>query len=491
LLLVTGSDAPLYHYPITTVSLIAINLLIHVGLMPVEPEAIIPWCLSYGDGLHPLQWISCNFLHAGWMHVIGNMIFLWPFGLLVEGKLGWLRMLVLCLAICILHASVQQVLMLRSNYGNEASELAKQFDGNEEWEVMSEDEQAEVIEGLRKGLLENGHGVSLGSSCLVFGLLAICAVWAPVNEFDVVSRWGAYEWPVLTVAAVFIVKELIGSLLVGGAISTPMLHMFGAVAGFVLGLGMLVIGWVDCEGFDIVSQVTGEKFEPWTAKELIPGRKLAEEKKKAELEAVQEKARLEAFKPKWQITLPQQASLLSSQSKWTSVNISIPDTGQTPAIKLIKSPDTLFSGPATSMPTDTSWIDETDLPEPPRTEDILESAVSHGNFKGALEILSTAIQSNPLFKPSASVINRIAEGLIQTKQFDSATKVFNFGIKRYPATADRWRLRVAQILITIRKDLAEAAIVLQKVNRQKLNSPETAKFDAMLLQTKDRNDLNA
>ncbi|MBM3970315.1 MAG: rhomboid family intramembrane serine protease [Planctomycetes bacterium] len=28
-------------------------------------------------------------LHAGWLHLIGNLIFVWGFGIVVEGKLGW------------------------------------------------------------------------------------------------------------------------------------------------------------------------------------------------------------------------------------------------------------------------------------------------------------------------------------------------------------------------------------------------------------------
>jgi len=74
--------------------------------------------------------------------------------------------------------------------------LSHQFDGNAEWEAKSADEKEEIIEELRQNMLETDSDRSLGASCLVFGLLAVRAIWAPVNEFDVVSRWGAYEWPV-------------------------------------------------------------------------------------------------------------------------------------------------------------------------------------------------------------------------------------------------------------------------------------------------------
>jgi membrane associated rhomboid family serine protease len=33
--------------------------------------------------------ITCMFLHGGWMHLIGNMLFLWIFGNNIEDRLGW------------------------------------------------------------------------------------------------------------------------------------------------------------------------------------------------------------------------------------------------------------------------------------------------------------------------------------------------------------------------------------------------------------------
>ena len=217
--------------------------------------------------------------------------------------------------------------MLNSQYTDEATRLSRQFDGNVEWEAKTEEEKEEFIEELRQDMLETDSDLPLGASCLVFGLLAVCAVWAPVNEFDVVSRWGAYEWPVLTVAAVFIVKEFLSSFLVGGAISTPMLHMFGAVAGFVLGLSMLIVGLVDCEGYDLVSHVTGEKFEPWTIAELMPGhakRVVAEKKKREEIEVATAAAAVEAARPKWQVAAPSAATSATVAADWLGVDTQTP-----------------------------------------------------------------------------------------------------------------------------------------------------------------------
>jgi membrane associated rhomboid family serine protease len=501
--LVTGSDAPLYHFPITTLSLIGINVLIHLGVSAVDPHVIMPWCLEYGNGLHPLQWISCNFLHAGWVHLIGNMLFLWPFGLLVEGKLGWWRMLLLCLAICVLHASVQQVLMLRANYGDDAAHLSQQFEGNEEWEAMSQEEKDEVVESLRQGLLENGYGRSLGASCLVFGLLAICAIWAPVNEFDVISRWGSYEWPVLTVAAVFIVKEIIGAFLVGGAISTPMLHMFGAVAGLVIGLGMLTLGMVDCEGFDLISHVTGEKFQPWTISELVPARKRQEEQKAAAVEAAKAAAEAERLRPKWKVATPQieSAATLGAAAMHAAPIVPIPTRAVSHASKPI-GPDPLFApAPSPAVPANPSstpdsfplaitsgeagaggdqWLDDLELPDPPTPEELIESAIECGDFSTAMNQLSATLRADKSFKPSATTIHRLGDGLIKSQRVEAALKVLAFGINRYPQHADRWRLRSAYVSLELGKDPAAAKAMLQSIDASKLQEQDRQRADLMM-----------
>ncbi|MEL6452344.1 MAG: rhomboid family intramembrane serine protease [Pseudomonadota bacterium] len=48
--------------------------------------AAIPARISTGDGLGTL--LSSMFLHGGWMHLIGNMLFLWIFGDNVEDEMG-------------------------------------------------------------------------------------------------------------------------------------------------------------------------------------------------------------------------------------------------------------------------------------------------------------------------------------------------------------------------------------------------------------------
>ncbi len=88
-----------------TYGLIALNLVIYFYLTQLSPVmdagiirkyALIPARISEGRGLDTL--ITSMFLHASWLHVGGNMLFLWIFGNNVEDRLGEIRYLVLYLA---------------------------------------------------------------------------------------------------------------------------------------------------------------------------------------------------------------------------------------------------------------------------------------------------------------------------------------------------------------------------------------------------------
>lgn len=97
-----GTDAPLYHFPYATIGLIAVNAVCFaITGFGMDPEAVNPWLLHHGPGISPLEWFSSAFAHGGWTHLIGSMLFLWTFGLVVEGKLGWRRFLPLYLVLTV------------------------------------------------------------------------------------------------------------------------------------------------------------------------------------------------------------------------------------------------------------------------------------------------------------------------------------------------------------------------------------------------------
>jgi membrane associated rhomboid family serine protease len=104
--------------PIVTWGLIALNILIFLVQISSGPEtaagivasfAATPATLSGaepagGSVPAPLTLLTSMFLHGGWMHIIGNMVYLWVFGDDIEEALGRWRFLVFYLASGVLAA---------------------------------------------------------------------------------------------------------------------------------------------------------------------------------------------------------------------------------------------------------------------------------------------------------------------------------------------------------------------------------------------------
>jgi membrane associated rhomboid family serine protease len=249
-----GTDAPIYYRPIITLVLIAVNVFVFVlGIVSAEsgnPEQIRAYALIIGDGLHPAQWLTCNFLHAGIWHLIVNMIFLWSFGLIVEGKLGPLKTLLVYLGIGIVHGAVVQTLML-------------------------------------------GHEVNycLGASGAIFGLMSLCLVWSPENAiigflfamFRFMIRCEpAYEVPLKVFVALYMAWQILMLCISGGELSSEFLHLIGAAVGLFVGIVMLRYGLVDCEHWDIFSVWAGHHRLTDAERKQIEEEKPANKQRKEE-----------------------------------------------------------------------------------------------------------------------------------------------------------------------------------------------------------------
>ncbi len=81
----------------------------------IKMFAVIPFEISHGVDLPPPDpltpygnLVSYQYLHGGWLHIIGNMLFLWVFGDNVEEKLGRLNYL-LFYTLCGVVAALVQV----------------------------------------------------------------------------------------------------------------------------------------------------------------------------------------------------------------------------------------------------------------------------------------------------------------------------------------------------------------------------------------------
>ncbi len=216
-----NTDAPVYHFPYATIGLIVANTLAFAASLAAEdPE---PWMLAFGDGLHPVQWVTNIFMHADPMHLLGNMIFLWAFGLVIEGKLGWWRFLLVYLGLGAFESGVSQIGML------------------------------------------GGEGFALGASGAIYGLLAMALIWAPRNTMSCFLLLGFrpfhFELPILGLVMFYVGWEVFALWLGDFQMSSAMLHLAGALPGFAVAIVLLKLGVVDCENWDIFAVLGGREGE--------------------------------------------------------------------------------------------------------------------------------------------------------------------------------------------------------------------------------------
>jgi membrane associated rhomboid family serine protease len=220
-----STDAPIYHYPKATLGVIVANVAVHIAWCYLPPESAEPFAMKLGAGLHPLQWLTHNFLHADFLHLIFNMVFLWSYGIIVEGKVGWLPFLLIYAGIGMAHGAAIQAMYLNA---------------------------AEPT-------------YVLGASAIIFGLMAICMIWAPMNElsclfvlltgFRVISHVFEIRIYVLALLQLFLegLSVILQFMIRGDPMSSGLLHISGAFWGVIAGILLVKAGWVDCEGWDVFS----------------------------------------------------------------------------------------------------------------------------------------------------------------------------------------------------------------------------------------------
>jgi membrane associated rhomboid family serine protease len=200
--------------PLVTVSLVVLNVLAFlVELNQPSPRALQSFIQAWGvvpreytlardiPPMIPLPFwstlITSMFLHGGWLHLGGNMLYLWIFGDNLEKTMGRARFLVFYLA-------------------------------------------CGIAAGLAHILFSGASGVpTVGASGAISGVLGGYLVLFPRNRVRVLTRGGIVAMPAIVVLGFWIFIQLIngiGSLAVttetGGV--AYMAHVGGFVAGLVL-----------------------------------------------------------------------------------------------------------------------------------------------------------------------------------------------------------------------------------------------------------------
>jgi len=135
------------------------------------------------------------FLHGGWMHLIGNMLFLWVFGDNVEDRWGHIRFLVIYL-VCGIAASFAHI------FFNLSSSIP-----------------------------------SLGASGAISGILGAYLVLFPRNRIRVLSRAGIITVPAIVMLGFWILLQFISQMAeIGRTAETSGVAYWAHIGGFLAGI---------------------------------------------------------------------------------------------------------------------------------------------------------------------------------------------------------------------------------------------------------------
>lgn len=226
------TDAPIYHFPKATILLIVVNVVCFWLTGFADPDRLLPWVMMYGT-INPIQWLTSMFAHIGWSHLLGNMFFLWSFGLIVEGKLGFRGMLTIYMSVGLIQSAIVQLIMLPAESGG-----------------------------------------CLGASGAIMGLMAMCFVWAPKNEFStlvIFIRIWFVDISIYWYCLLCVIEELVVFFVWdAGQMGTSALHLLGVFTGFGIATLYLKKGWVDCENWDLYRVIAGT-YGPYANSETTVG----------------------------------------------------------------------------------------------------------------------------------------------------------------------------------------------------------------------------
>lgn len=188
--------------PFVTYGLIALNVLfffieLNGGDAFIQHWAFVPrrFLANAGGDLPTL--FTSMFMHGGWLHLFGNMLYLWIFGDNVEDRFGHIKFIIFYLLCGIAATFAQLAFSSASNVPN------------------------------------------LGASGAIAGVLGAYILMFPKGRVNVLMGRGVIPMPALVVIGFWIVLQFVSGI---GSISNAaqsggvayMAHIGGFIAGFVL-----------------------------------------------------------------------------------------------------------------------------------------------------------------------------------------------------------------------------------------------------------------
>jgi len=112
-------------FPLLTILIIAFNVFVFIlELIVPDPDtfinayALIPAAINFSKPLTLIPFFSSMFLHAGFVHLLSNMWFLWIFGDNLEATLGEIKFLLLYFFSGLAGGLLQYLLIINSTIPN-------------------------------------------------------------------------------------------------------------------------------------------------------------------------------------------------------------------------------------------------------------------------------------------------------------------------------------------------------------------------------------
>jgi len=108
-------------FPVVTTAIIVVNVAVFVMELMGGDAFVMQWSETPATivaGHHWVTILTAMFMHAGWMHIIGNMVFLWAFGPEIEDAMGPLKYLAFYLLSGLAASLAQTAIMPSSTVPN-------------------------------------------------------------------------------------------------------------------------------------------------------------------------------------------------------------------------------------------------------------------------------------------------------------------------------------------------------------------------------------
>ena len=223
LLIPFGVDVPLRRRPYVNYALLAANVLVFLFVFPYGPGAQLArysfalWTPGH-PAFRPHQLLTYAFLHAGLLHLLGNMMLLWVFGNHLNDRLGHLG-----------YASFYAF--------------------------------AALVSGLAQAAMAGPGTWCVGASGAVCAVVGGYLVLHPLNDVKL-FYWVVFLAGVVYVRALWLIgfwalMDLMMALYAAGSRVAYPAHVAGYAMGMVTLLVLLKSGLLKREGLDLIAQLTG------------------------------------------------------------------------------------------------------------------------------------------------------------------------------------------------------------------------------------------